>query len=191
MVLRHDCTIKILYFTATMKFKGTLKKKNLVKKVTQRRNQFFFLRRPKATKSKKPFKRFLNRKNKAIGYTSTRAYTNFGTFAFKSLMPYRLEIDQVESMRRFFVKYYKRRIKFIFRTISFDCPLTKKGSGTRMGGGKGKLDHFTARVERGQLFMEVVGLQNKMHQPKLYAGLKRLPVKLCKTYIKDNILFLK
>ncbi|XP_017893387.1 39S ribosomal protein L16, mitochondrial [Ceratina calcarata] len=36
-------------------------------------------------------------------------------------------------------------------------PITKKGQGTRMGGGKGSIDHYVTPVKAGQVIIEVAG----------------------------------
>lgn len=85
---------------------STLKKpKQLGKKTAKRLN--FFLERPRVLKFPRSFKKLI--KNKVVPYRSASGYLKLGTVGFKSLGVYRLKINQIESVRKFVVKYYKKK----------------------------------------------------------------------------------
>jgi len=64
---------------------------------------------------------------------------------------------QIEAARRTLVRYMKRRGKVWIRIFP-DKPVTKKPAETRMGKGKGSVDHWVAVVKPGRILFELSGL---------------------------------
>jgi len=64
---------------------------------------------------------------------------------------------QIEAARRALVRHMKRRGKVWIRIFP-DKPVTKKPAETRMGKGKGAVDHWVAVVKPGRILFEVSGL---------------------------------
>lgn len=110
----------------------------------------------------------------------------YGTIGIKILENCKLQYYQFESLRKFFLPYTKGFTKIWFRG-DFRTPLTKKSIGTRMGKGKGKLDHWVSNYKRGQIFLEFERLDNELQYSKLLKRLKfRLPFKFCLIF-KNNV----
>lgn len=49
------------------------------------------------------------------------------------------------------------RMQAIWRVQAPWQPITKKGQGQRMGGGKGAIDHYVTPVRAGQIIVEIIG----------------------------------
>jgi len=81
----------------------------------------------------------------------------FGEFGLQALEPGWVTARQIEAARRTLVRYMKRRGKVWIRIFP-DKPVTKKPAETRMGKGKGSVDHWVAVVKPGRILFEVSGL---------------------------------
>ena len=64
---------------------------------------------------------------------------------------------QIEAARRALVHSMKRRGKIWIRVFP-DKPVTRKAAETRMGKGKGAVDHWVAPVKPGRIIFEIGGL---------------------------------
>jgi large subunit ribosomal protein L16 len=82
---------------------------------------------------------------------------NFGDYGLQALEPGWVTARQIEAARRTLVRYMKRRGKVWIRIFP-DKPVTKKPAETRMGKGKGSVDHWVAVVKPGRILFELSGL---------------------------------
>ena len=82
---------------------------------------------------------------------------NFGDYGLQALEPGWGTARQIEAARRTLVRYMKRRGKVWIRIFP-DKPVTQKPAGTRMGKGKGSVDHWVAVVKPGRILFELSGL---------------------------------
>jgi len=81
----------------------------------------------------------------------------FGDYGLQALEPGWVTARQIEAARRALVRHMKRRGKVWIRIFP-DKPVTKKPAETRMGKGKGAVDHWVAVVKPGRILFEVSGL---------------------------------
>ena len=81
----------------------------------------------------------------------------FGEFGLQALEPGWVTARQIEAARRSLVRYMKRRGKVWIRIFP-DKPVTQKPAETRMGKGKGAVDHWVAVVKPGRIMIELSGL---------------------------------
>jgi large subunit ribosomal protein L16 len=81
----------------------------------------------------------------------------FGEYGLQALEPGWVTARQIEAARRTLVRYMKRRGKVWIRIFP-DKPVTKKPAETRMGKGKGSVDHWVAVVRPGRIMFELSGL---------------------------------
>jgi len=81
----------------------------------------------------------------------------FGDYGLQALEPGWVTARQIEAARRALVRNMKRRGKVWIRIFP-DKPVTKKPAETRMGKGKGAVDHWVAVVRPGRILFEVSGL---------------------------------
>ena len=81
---------------------------------------------------------------------------NFGEYGLKALDCGYRTARQIESCRRAIVHEMKRRGKVWIRVFP-DKPYTKRAAETRMGKGKGAVDHWVAVVRPGKILFEIGG----------------------------------
>ncbi|KAG8035253.1 hypothetical protein G9C98_001743 [Cotesia typhae] len=71
----------------------------------------------------------------------------------------RLKYEHFEMARMTFVRRFKEFPKLfaIWRVDAPWQPMTKKGQGQRMGGGKGHIDHYVTPIKAGRVILEIGG----------------------------------
>lgn len=83
---------------------------------------------------------------------------------------------QIEAGRRAIVRTLKKGGKMWIRIFP-DKPVTRKGTEVPMGGGKGSVDHFVARVKPGQILYEIDGVPEELGKLAIKNAGDKLPVK--------------
>ena len=78
----------------------------------------------------------------------------FGTYGLQSLEGHYVTSRQIEAARRAIVRYVRRGGKIWIRIFP-DRPFTKRAAETRMGSGKGSVDHWVAPVRPGRVVLEI------------------------------------
>ena len=90
------------------------------------------------------------------GKASRGVDVNFGEYGLKALECAYMSARQIEAARRAIVHSLKRRGKIWVRVFP-DKPYTKRAAETRMGKGKGAVDHWVAVIRPGRILFEVGG----------------------------------
>jgi large subunit ribosomal protein L16 len=91
------------------------------------------------------------------GRASRGAEVTFGEYGLQALEPGWVTARQIEAARRALVRFMRRRGKVWIRIFP-DKPVTKRAAESRMGKGKGAVDHWVAVVRPGLILFEVSGL---------------------------------
>jgi large subunit ribosomal protein L16 len=91
------------------------------------------------------------------GHESRGTELAFGEWGLQALEPGWMTQRQIEAARRAMVHSMKRRGKIWIRIFP-DKPVTRKAAETRMGKGKGAVDHWVAVIKPGRIIFEVGGL---------------------------------
>lgn len=125
---------------------------------------------PKKTKHRKA------QKGRMWGIESRGVDLSFGEFGLKTLERYRISSRQIEASRRAMTRYIKRGGKIWIRVFP-DKPITTKGSGSKMGKGKGAIDHYAAVVKPGRVLFEMSGVSVETAREALKRAANKLPVK--------------
>lgn len=99
-----------------------------------------------------------------------------GDVGLKALEPSWITSRQIEAVRRAIVRHMRRRGKYWIRIFP-DKPVTAKPAETRMGKGKGSVDHWVAVVKPGRIMFEVAGVSEDMAREALRRGSYKLPIK--------------
>ncbi len=99
----------------------------------------------------------------------------FGEYALQAMEPVWMTNRQIEAMRRAVVHYLKRSGKLWIRVFP-DHPVSAKPAETRMGGGKGALDHWVAVVRPGRIIMELGGVREDVAREALRLASQKLPI---------------
>ena len=99
-----------------------------------------------------------------------------GSVGLQALEPGWITSRQIEAIRRVVVRHNKRRGKYWIRIFP-DKPVTAKPAETRMGKGKGSVDHYVAVVKPGRILFEVAGVPDEQAYEALRLASYKLPIK--------------
>lgn len=99
-----------------------------------------------------------------------------GQFGLQATEPGWITSRQIEAVRRTIVRQMRRRGRYWIRIFP-DKPVTAKPAETRMGKGKGSVDHWVAVVKPGRVMFEVSGVSEEVAREALRRGSYKLPIK--------------
>jgi len=100
----------------------------------------------------------------------------FGQYGLKALESKYLTARQIEAARRAMTRHIKRGGEIWIRIFP-DKPKTAFPLETRMGGGKGAVSHFVAKVESGKILFEMSGVSKELAKESLLLAAYKLPLK--------------
>jgi large subunit ribosomal protein L16 len=104
------------------------------------------------------------------------AQVSFGEYGLQALEPAWITSRQIEAARRAIVRYVKRGGKLWIRIFP-DKPVTVKPAETRMGSGKGNVDHWVAVVKPGRVLFEITGVAESSAREAFRLASQKLPIK--------------
>ena len=110
------------------------------------------------------------------GMAMSGNYVSFGTYGLKALEPSWVTARQIESSR-IVISRVVRKIGKMWIRIFPDKPITERAAETRMGKGKGSLDHWVAVVKPGRVMFEVDGVTKEEAEEAFRNAGHKLPVK--------------
>ncbi|HEX7960394.1 MAG TPA: 50S ribosomal protein L16 [Terriglobales bacterium] len=99
----------------------------------------------------------------------------FGEFGLQALEPCWLEARQIEAARIALTRFMKRGGKVWIRVFP-DKPITAKPAETRMGSGKGAVDHWVVVVKPGRIIFEIGGVSEEVAKEAIRLASHKLPV---------------
>jgi large subunit ribosomal protein L16 len=99
----------------------------------------------------------------------------FGQFGLQALEPCWMEARQIEAARIALTRFMKRGGKVWIRVFP-DKPITAKPAETRMGSGKGAVDHWVAVVKPGRIIFEIGGVSEEVAKEAVRLASHKLPV---------------
>jgi len=99
----------------------------------------------------------------------------FGDFGLQAQASTWLTARQIEAARRAIVHSVKRGGKVWIRVYP-DKPVTSKPAETRMGSGKGALDHWVAVVKPGKMLFEISGVREDLAREAMRLASNKLPI---------------
>ena len=134
---------------------------------------------PKRIKYRKQFRGRM--KGKAVRGTEV----SFGEFGLQALEPAWITSRQIEAARRAIVRCMKRRGRYWVRIFP-DKPVTAKPAETRMGKGKGTVDHWVAVVKPARVIFEVSGIEEDLAREAMRLAAHKLPIK-CQFVMREDI----
>src|SRR5690606_38797247 len=109
------------------------------------------------------------------GKAQRGAEVQFGDFGLQALEPAWITSRQIEACRRAIVRHVRRRGKIWIRIFP-DKPVTAKPAETRMGKGKGSVDHWVAVVKPGRVMIELAGVPEDVAREALRLAGHKLPI---------------
>jgi large subunit ribosomal protein L16 len=101
---------------------------------------------------------------------------SFGEFGLQALEPCWMTSRQIEAARRAIVRHVKRSGKLWIRVFP-DKPVTAKPAETRMGSGKGNVDHWVAVVKPGRVIFEIAGVSEGAAREAMRLASHKLSIK--------------
>jgi large subunit ribosomal protein L16 len=99
----------------------------------------------------------------------------YGEYALKALEPSWITSRQIEAARRALVRQMKRSGRLWIRIFP-DKPVTARAAETRMGSGKGSIDHYVAVVKPGRIIFEISGVDEPTAREALRLAAQKLPI---------------
>jgi large subunit ribosomal protein L16 len=99
----------------------------------------------------------------------------YGEFGLKSLDAGWLTARSIEAARRAIVHYVSRSGQIYIRVFP-DKSVSSRPAETRMGGGKGAVDHWVAVVKRGRMLIEISGVPEDVARAALRRAAHKLPM---------------
>ena len=103
-------------------------------------------------------------------------YIAFGRYGLKAMGSGWITSRQIEAARVAMTRYIKRGGKVWIRLFP-DKPVTAKPAETRMGGGKGAVDHWVAVVKPGRMIFEIAGVPEEAAREAMRLASHKLPIK--------------
>jgi len=100
----------------------------------------------------------------------------FGEFAIQAQEPCWMTARQIEAARIALTRFMKRGGKVWIRVFP-DKPVTAKPAETRMGSGKGAVDHYVAVVKPGRVIFEIGGVSEEVAREAARLASHKLPIK--------------
>ncbi|MEN9561578.1 MAG: ribosomal protein [Candidatus Parcubacteria bacterium] len=125
---------------------------------------------PKRTKYRK------QQKGQMKGLAKGGSFVEFGEFGMQSLDRTWITAQQIEACRVAITRCFSRKGQVWIRVFP-DKPITKKPAETRMGTGKGGLEHYVATVRPGRILFEVGGVTREEAQTALRLAAAKLPIR--------------
>lgn len=124
---------------------------------------------PRRVKFRKEFR------GSMVGVATRGSTLEFGEYGLKSKESGWVSARQIEAARRAITHYTKRGVRIWIRVFP-SKPISKKPPETRMGSGKGAVDHYVAVVKPGTILFEVGGVTQEIASEALKLAAMKLSV---------------
>lgn len=99
----------------------------------------------------------------------------FGDYGIKAQDPHWITSRQIEAARVVIARHLQEEGRFWIRIFP-DKPVTKTPAETRMGKGKGDVDHYVAVVRPGRIMFEIGGVGEEQAEESLIQAGHKLPI---------------
>lgn len=115
-----------------------------------------------------------SQRRKRRGVSNRGSSLSFGEYGLKALGNSWLKNTQIESVRVILARQLRHGGKLWIRVFP-DKSVTKKPAETRMGKGKGELDHWVCVVRRGRILFELGGIPEEFARRCFRLAAYKLP----------------
>jgi large subunit ribosomal protein L16 len=109
------------------------------------------------------------------GVAVTGSTVTFGDYGLKAAEAAWLSSRQIEAARRVMTRYARTGGKLWIRIFP-DKSVTARAAETRMGSGKGPVDHWVAVVKPGRVLFEIAGVTESEAMEALKLASAKLPI---------------
>jgi large subunit ribosomal protein L16 len=110
------------------------------------------------------------------GLSKRGNFVTFGEFGMQALDRGWIKANEIEACRVAITRYFSRKGRVWIRVFP-DKPITKKPAETRMGTGKGGVDHYAAVIRPGRILFEVGNVTREQAQRALSLAAAKLRIK--------------
>jgi len=122
-------------------------------------------------------------RTKGLAYRgNTVAFGDYGLMALEATW---VTSRQIEAARRAITHHVKRGGKVWIRIFP-DKAVTAKPAETRMGSGKGAVDHYVAVVKPGRIMFELGGVRPEIAKEALERAAQKMPIR-CKIIGREDV----
>lgn len=111
------------------------------------------------------------------GVATRGSKIEFGDFGLKTMEAGWITARQIEAARRAMTHHTKRGGRIWIRIFP-DKPVSKKPPETRMGSGKGAVDHYVAVVKPGTILFEMGGIEKNVAQEAMRLAGRKIALNL-------------
>ncbi|MEK7521257.1 MAG: 50S ribosomal protein L16 [Patescibacteria group bacterium] len=125
---------------------------------------------PKSSKYRK------SHRGRRKGVSTRGSNVDFGEYGLKSLGRGWLSAKQLEAARRAIANTTSRGGKVWLRVFP-QKPITSRGPGVRMGGGKGDVSGYVAVITPGRIIFEIAGIDQELAKVAFRKASAKLPFK--------------
>jgi len=109
------------------------------------------------------------------GVANAGSTINLGEYGLKAMESHWITARQIESARRAMTRHAKRGGKIWIRVFP-DKSVTARAAETRMGKGKGAVDHWVAVVKAGRIMFEMAGVPEEVAREAMRLAAAKLPI---------------
>ena len=120
------------------------------------------------------YRKSQRRKNRGIATLGSEL--TFGEYGLKALENGMIRSNHIEAARIVIARKLRGAGKLWIKIFPHK-PVTKKPAETRMGKGKGELDHWVAPVQRGKVMLEIGGVPEEFARQVFRLVAFKFPVK--------------
>ena len=114
-------------------------------------------------------------RGKRKGIAVAGSTMNFGEYALKATEAAWLTARQIEAARRAMTRHARRGGRIWIRMFP-DKSVTARAAETRMGSGKGAVDHWVCVVKPGRILFEMAGVPDDVAREALRLASSKLPI---------------
>jgi large subunit ribosomal protein L16 len=108
-----------------------------------------------------------------------------GDFGLMAVESGKITARQIEAARIAMTRHIKRGGQVWIKIFPYK-PITKKPAETRMGSGKGAVDHYVAPVRAGRVLYEMHGVDRAVALEALSLAASKLPIKTKLLFRSDD-----
>jgi len=101
---------------------------------------------------------------------------SFGSYGLQAVDAHYVTSRQIEAGRRAIMRFIRRGGKVWIRIFP-DKPYTKRAAETRMGKGKGSVEHYVAPVRPGRVVYEIAGVSEEIAREAFRLASHKLPMR--------------
>lgn len=126
--------------------------------------------------AKTKYRKWRRRRNTEHDIATTGTKLAFGSYGLKAITGGEINSRQLEAARKAIVHALKRGGKIWMRIFPHQ-PITRKAAEVPMGSGKGNVEFYVSQIKKGQILLELGGVDKALAKKVMYIAGSKLPVR--------------